>query len=439
MALNVKAGTLAPPASNGGTTTISLGAGFDPKALIVFAGNRLSAGVDATGTMVSLGFATKDGGAIQQGYVENYDQDNSGTAVLVHGINTTRCVMNASAGATVIAEAHVAAAGDWTDSQIVLTWPTTSTTMTAATYLVLGGSDITAARCGEFPMTTAAATQDVVVATGWGRPDLLMFQPSNLTALGNVANSHMQHGLGIAKSDTDRVCSLFHGIHAHTSNVKYSYQKARALLSFVAPGSTVDAEADLSGRLSWPTDGFQLAYADQAASAFRVLYLALKGSFTSTIVNPSTLTTGTTQDLAHGSPPKAFMSCSTLVPAVDTVESAHAQLGGLSFGVSDLTNEGAVISGSDAGAATSITWNARSTTKALYTCDQPTSASAAPVERAQADATADGDNLRLTYTTLDSVAREYIGLILGDAPTTARPRVPMLGHHSQSVKRGALF
>lgn len=412
MGLNVLAGTVAAPGVNGGTATISLGASFDPKALILFAvPSTVAETLSANATQV-IGVATKDGGAVQRATNSITDTDNSGTAVLGQAVKNDSCLSFPGAAPGQLADIS---AGDWTDSQIVLTF-TNSNAATLIGFLALGGSDIESAKVGTFALSTAVATQDVTVGfSGGGQPDLLFFLPSHLTALGFSTSTDFNFGLGLAKSDTDRFCSIYKGDNGHTTNEKASIQKARAFCTFADNALTLDCEADLSARASWPATGYQLSYPDQAARASQVVYLALKGTFTSTLVNADTLTAGSTQDHAHGSTPKAFLSATSLVAATDSVDTSSAQLGGVSLGVSDLTNEAAAATGSDDGQGTSWTWRALSTTKALYTLDQPASSTAAPVERAQADATASGNNLRLTYTTLDSVAREYIGLVLGAA------------------------
>lgn len=419
MALNVQSGTIAPPGSNGGTTSITLPAGFDPKAILFFPIEAASGSAVAS-FFSGLGMATKDGGAIQQGAIGVNDANNQASAVLSQSFLTTRCIYLSGTTTSVEAkrlEGHIAAAGDWSDTNITITFPTVTVgaSQTIA-YLALGGSDITSAKVGSFALSTglgANGTQDVAVNySAGGQPDLLLFAPSHNTATG-WARSDQNFGLGFAKSDTDRFCSIFKGDDGHTTNEKASIQKARAFCTFVDNGVTLDSEIDLAAKANWPADSFRLVHADPAARASQILYLALKGTFTSTLVNASTITAGSTQDHAHGSAPKAFLSASTLVAATDSVDSSSAQLGGMSFGVSDLTNEAATVSLSDDGAATSIVGRALSTTKALYTLDLPTAS--APVSRGQADATASGNNLRLTYTTLDNVAREYIGLVLGAA------------------------
>lgn len=448
MGFNRQVGTVDVPATSGGTAVINLPDGFDPKALIVQQNEQTADGAVQSSAVMSIGVATNDGGAIQQGFTHFCDMDNQTTVVTAHGVNTNRCVYNAwnNGGALNLNfDAHVAAAGDWTDTQITLTFPTVAAGKGGIkiAYLVLGGSDIESAKVGSFALSTGLAangTQDVTVGfSGGGQPDLLMFLPSHLTALGQVVNSDYTFGVGWAKSDTDRYCSIIKQDAGNTASNMASVQKARAFCTFldILPSTGLDAEIDLAARAAWPANGVRLVHADPAGRAAQIVYLALKGTFTSTLVNASTLTTGSTQDHAHGSAPAAFLSATTLVPPTDAVDTTSTQLGGMSLGLSDLTNEVSIACGSDDGQGTMWVWSAMRTTKALYTLDQPVgSATTAPVERAQADATASGTDLRLTYTTLDSVAREYIGLVLGGAsqvivskPVNAR----------QAVQRAAVW
>jgi hypothetical protein len=94
MSLTVQAGSVTAPASNGGTSTITL---INPaKALILLCGGQTADGIAQGNAREGVGFATKDGGAIQQVYEANNDADAAATAVLSQGIDTDHCLQRLS-------------------------------------------------------------------------------------------------------------------------------------------------------------------------------------------------------------------------------------------------------------------------------------------------------------------------------------------------------
>jgi hypothetical protein len=431
VALNVQTGNINSPGA-AGPVSITLPSGFDPKLLILSGNTRSLAGTTSGDIGHCYGFATKDGGSIQQVYVSVWDDDANATSSQAQGINTTACYkLFTTVTPTVGQSMSVAAAGDWSDTNITLT--ATAGSIAINQYMVLGGSDITNARCGAFALSTAVATQDVT-SPGF-TPDFLALMPSHNTALGDASAVDYNLGMGFAIGNGagERYCSVFKGDQANATNEKASKQGERALYTFADNVFTLDCEADFD-KANSPGTGFRLAFADQAARASQVAYLAVKGTAQFTVGSGDTLTAGGPQDLAAGFAPKSFLFHSTLVADNAGIDTTSTELGGSAFGVSDFTNHRALASGSNDTETSSFCWRGIRSDRCLYTVDQPTTAAGAPTERANATASASTTNVRLTYAGLDNVARRFAWFAAGDAaaaPASAPKKARRGGHRSQ--------
>lgn len=413
MALNAQKGVLTASTTNGQTNTVNLPAGFDLKALVFWAVNATAEGVVDGTIRLGTGFATNNGGTIQQGYLLHYDLDGNGTSDIARGINTTAALKGLTASTPVVDyEMDVTT---FSATQFVTTWTDAPTSAIKVHYMALGGSDITAARVGSFATTAAAATQNVTVASGFGQPDLMLFLTNVQTSLTDAGGT-AAFGVGAAKSATERRhASYYAADNAGNMDIR-SWQGNRAIMTYTAAGA-VDSEADLSAKASWPTDGFQLSYADQAASAFQVVYLALKGTFSATIGSQTAPTAAApqTQNLTSGGTPKGALFWGTPLPTTAGVDSSHADNGGFMVGATDGTNEGAVGITQDDTNTTSIASFWHSESKALQ---ERVAGATTGVLNSEADSSISGNDVVLTWGDTDTVAREYQYLLLAEVSSS---------------------
>lgn len=206
----------------------------------------------------------------------------------------------------------------------------------------MGGSEITDAYLVSWAQSTAVATQNVTVVSGFGQPDLIINMGNGLTTLADSAAS-FAGVISVAKSDTQRFASVYNDEDAAGTMLGGSWNKERAIMTLNATTQAADSEADLSAKASWPTDGFQLTYTDQAAQAQRFHTLALKGTFSSNITYTDSPTSISTVNHLHngGGPPKgALFFHSVGGGTANTINSSATFLGAIEIGGMDGTNEG---------------------------------------------------------------------------------------------------
>jgi hypothetical protein len=377
--------------------------------------------------MLAIGCATYDGGTVQQWFASTFDDDATASAAEQPGFNTTACLSQVTAvGSTVDFVCTLTSMSTGATSEVILNWTDVPASQILVHYLILGGSDLTAARAGSWTAATASATQNITVNTGWGQPDLLMFCTSGWDSLGypttNSPDGSMM--MGWAKSATERRTAVWKSDTSAASMTLGSYQTARAAAMFNA-GVTLDTEIELSAKASWPVDGFQISYPDTASFTFRIGYLALKGTFTATIGSTTAPTAAAPQTtnlaLASGTPVGAML-WSTMIPTNAAVDTTHSDLGGFVLGATDGTNEGVAAFAQDDNNANSVAGRAFNSGKAIqrWLAD---AAGGGPALQSEADSSISGSNVVLTWGDTDSIAWEYQYVLFGT------PTVPALPSH----------
>ncbi len=430
MALNVKKGVLTAPAGTG-NQTYTLPTGFDPKVVLLWATYETADALADGDGIFALGACTYDGAAVQQWRLLHFDDDAVNSAVTVNGLNSTACLAAVTADGTTLD--YEASLVSFASDNFILNWTNVPASQILVHYLALGGSDISAARCGFTTLTAAVATQDITVNAGFGQPDLMLFGAHGWNATGEVANDS-RIMLGAAKSDTERRCALYAADDGSGNMALGSWHKDRALLFF---GSTIvaDGEADLSAKASWPADGYQINWIDQISFAFRLGWVALKGTFTASL-GANTAPSGTppiNQDLALASgTPKGAILWGTHIPANASIDSTHADLGGFWMGAMDGTDEGSAATVQDDGNTASRTGRDFSSTKIVRHIVAD-AAGGAPTLQSEADSSFSGSNVRVAWTDTDATAREYSYLLLGEPGGAAPTSLPFRRHPSRGI------
>jgi hypothetical protein len=424
LALNVQKGTITAPAAVG-SVTYPLPAGFDPKAIILWTTGQTADGVTDASALFSIGAATYDGSVVQQWYSTVWSQDNNATSETCRGTNVNACLKGYSGFATTTVTVDFIVTftnfGSGASSGFTLNWtdiPATAGVLVH--YMVLGGSDLAKARCGSTTISTAA-TLAVTVATGWGQPDLLLFSSTRAGSNADVT-SEIGQGIGWAKSDTERYCSSVFVADAAATVTCGSFMAARATAVLTtAPG--IDGYSDLGARTAWPVDGFQFNNLDVYGGNRVCLWLALQGTFLSSVQNgpAPTVAAPATQafSLPSGTVKGAFL-WGNGVPANAAVDTTHNDLFGRFVGGTDGTNHGVAGHTEDDNNATSTTSNFSSRTKAVqhYVAD---AAGGPSTLASEADVTLSGSTLTLNWNDTDTVARDFGVVLLGDSTTGGGP------------------
>jgi hypothetical protein len=414
VATQVEKGVFAANTGTGDQTITLADATLTPKLVVLWASFDTAAGITDGDGIFSMGIGTNDAAAIQQGYICLFDDDAVGTSGCVHDLDTDAVLKGLTSDAIdATATDYQATLVSFGAGQFVINFSNAPSVALKIHYWVMGGSDVTGARLVKSTTSTAVATQDVTVVAGFGKPDLLMFMSHGYTDL--YAQNDARIVLGFGKSDTERAAlTMDFEDAAATMGLGAWYANNRCML-FMSGSVAIDAEADLSAKASWPTDGFQLAYPDQASFVFHFFALAIKGTFTSTIGTAEMLTAGSTQDLAlaSGTPKGALLMAGETALTNDTIDSTATDLGGFCLGGTDGTNEGFAGMVNDDANTTSVASRFHSETKAIARHIAAAGGTAATLD-AECDSSISGSNIRLTWNDLAAVAADYIYLLVGE-------------------------
>src|SRR5687768_14765521 len=143
MALNADLQVLTQPGATG-NQTYNLAAGFDPKAIIVWATPQTADGSIAHANF-SMGFGTYRGSVVQMRYMTFRSQDASATQAGARGFGSNAiCKLYSAVTPTVDLEIDLVSMTNAGTPNVVLNWVNLHTTASIRVFmLVLGGSDIT--------------------------------------------------------------------------------------------------------------------------------------------------------------------------------------------------------------------------------------------------------------------------------------------------------
>lgn len=284
MPLNAQCGQITAPGSTG-VQTYSLPANFDPKVLFVWMTYQTTNAKDAAGNAVlNFGMATYRSSTVQQHNIFTFTEHNNAVSNTVRGSWTSSILQgigDGAAGTTTDYEVDFDSFVTGASSSFKLNWvdlPATASLL--VNYLVLGGSAIADAQVGSFTMSTAAATQNITVATGFGVADLIMFSSHGWTdATGAFVQGDTRFSLGWGTNALRRtatygaqglaVATADVGVYTPNTGRNPGFEFVNNHLGYMF-GSTIvtDAIFGLSSRGSWPLDGFQLSFSDQASFGF---------------------------------------------------------------------------------------------------------------------------------------------------------------------------
>jgi len=433
VALKFETGFLTSPGATGNQTVSLIDTGFGTvKALLLRMGYATVEADSGADEIMCLGLGTYRGAVVQQHVVAFWSANGVGTSA------TARCsrsdgilrgFLDAAAGLD-----FAATLVSLDDAQFVLNWSDLPATASIKIqYAVFGGADITDAQVVTFNAVTGTPpyNQDVTIASGFGPPDLLLAVGADGTADTDVA-SHAQLTFGVGKSDTEQGGSGYVEEDARPNMELASFQEA-GFLREMHLDSAARVDADLVARASWPTDGFRITHqvdAGVGGGSARIGVLALRGTFTSVIGSGTAPTAAppVTQDLAVGATPRGAIFFHNALPVTAGIDNTSASLGLFGFGAMDGTREGwGGVSNDDGNTSSqSIRHHSESKTIRMFT--------PGAVLTSEADGSFSGNNVRLTWTDTNTVAREYRHLLLGDAVAAEFiPRHPAHDHGSVTI------
>jgi hypothetical protein len=419
--VNVKTGVITAPTVTG-QVTYDLPAGFTPKALLLVATYQTAAGREDGHAILSLGFGTYHGATVQQQYIAGIMEDASSGSNTAGGHNMTAILKGYSAAIpTVDYEAHLVSL---TSDSFVLDWINAPASAILVHYMALGGSDI-AAYTGSFAMPTDAADHDVVVTTGFGQPNLVLFVSVGKTTDGDAVGLSLSFGAAMSDSE----CATT-GMWAPDATATVDMTVIRQARAFASLHGIANEQGILAPRSEWPTDGFRLTYPVAPISGFQVGYLALAGAFMSNVGKGG----GSLWNVGEGPPASSFeLSSGTLKGAVfwgteacasilhgdaaqtEIINASDTDLGGFWIGMTDGVTQGMCAFVILANQADVNAGRVFLVTKVAAT-HRANFGAAAPTMVSEADALVQTRFVTLDWTTPNPRDTDWNYLIVGERP-----------------------
>jgi hypothetical protein len=354
---------------------------------------------------------------VQQAYQTIFGLDAAANSDTARGANTTAMLKLFSAGVTPTVDVEIALVSMSTGgtSNVVYNVVNAHASAIRVFMLILGGSDITDAMVSTYTCTTSAALDDVTVTAGFGKPELVFFS----SASGNSdSGSDGQTHFGMARQGVAGQGFTFAQDNGNAASVTAMSQRSDKSVLLATQAGALDYIGGLDTTVSnWPTDGFRVVYDATPGFAEPINYLAIRGTFQSASGANTALTAGSTQDNACGFVPKVGLLFGWNLAANSAVQTAAADQCGFGIGAYDGTQEAWCGFTEDDAALTMFSDSQNSTAKTIR--NYAAFAAGGPTLQSEADASFSGNNFTLTWNDLDTVARQYQWLALGDAPSAA--------------------
>lgn len=405
MALSAAVGTVTI-ATTDSSKAVS-GLSFQPKAIILWTTN---AQASSQKLQFSWGFGTSDGGTVQQRRHSIFGLDAASTSDYWTGQGGSDIIKTVTASTPTVDMILTLASLDATGFTLTVTdAPAASVDVY---YLALGGTDLSAARCGGFACGTTTP-QSVTINTGFGQPSLMLFSACH-TGDAEAAASWAP-SFGIASSSTSRQTASLFGTDAAGTMSLGGENKAAAMVK-LASATTVDYDFDLDTVGNWPTDGFQITKTSAPAASRDVSYLALKGTFQSAIGTTAEPASDSTVTLSPGFAPIAsfFTGINIADTSGSVVSSGNANLGGILFGATDGTTQLSASTSDLDGATTARSGSVVDGTHAVHGF-VPSIGNANPAAAGAGSATFSGNTVPIAWTGTDAVLRLFPYFVLGSA------------------------
>lgn len=422
MSLNVHLEVLTQPGATG-NQTITLAAGFNPKAVRAWAVPAASDG-SVTRSSLGVGFGTYRGGVVQQAYAAHRSADaallvdaaySSGTDALL------ALILGSSGGSSRDFELDLVSMDA---THVVVNWTNLHSTASIRVFLlILGGAEISDAFAFADAFPTGTTTKDVALPSGFGRPEFVELAGAGGTSHTTSATTP-KWWYGFAKQGEPGRGFGYSVLDGDTNVLAAARQRSDRLICQIAAGASATDEA--LGRLdatvaNWPTDGLRILFDANPAAASVFVGLALRTT--------AQIVTGENVAVAAGSPPVAQDNYCGFAPklgallgwnlaASTALQESAGDLIGFGVGAYDGTTEAWCGFTDDDGLGTSDTNSQQSTAKIVQNY------SPAAALQSEADAAFAGFNLRLSWNDIDSVAREYQWFAMGDEAAAPPPPDP---------------
>jgi hypothetical protein len=411
----MKVGTVSIPTSTGDLSPLSA---TNPVAILLQGNYRTNASVtSSTDLRYGVGVGTYRGGSVQHGYAAQWSDDGNSTNTSGFSIDDDAIFRFLSAAGTVEGVVELKSMDGSGVTLTVSDAPATNGLLLS--YVIFeAGDGWDDAYVTSYALSTAVATQDIALPSGFGNPDgFTTFFVVNMggpaTAQGTGSND-LGICLGMGTPTAQAISSLGDNTGSGNMVVRHIQRTSRIgqLWNTGVTGGDAEWHLDTTGH---PTDGFQIAYDDQASIAAQQICLVLVGDTPVALSEESTRTTTGDQDIAAGFTPVGAILFGGNLPVSTSGDGSHADLGGQWLGATDFTNEVCQGWSDDDALAFNSTIMWRSATQTMEMRGPQNGTENGNVLFNAADASVNGTNLRLNYTTANGTARGFIAAIFGAA------------------------
>lgn len=386
MALSIKVGTIAEPATTG--TQAYTGVGFEPKALIVWSDGKRATDGTSAGARLTFGAATPGVSVENAVGIESIDALGTSNTNRYHDTAAViRVLADAVAGDSAVAKLSAVGSDGFT-----LNWTNVHDSGTARLYhyLAIGGDDLTNALASTFTASSSTGNQSVT-AVGFTPDMVLLFGCAQTTAGGAI---HAIFCLGAFTATEQWSTSFDDEDNQGITDAERTQRTDRCYMQRFN-GSAFQQAAFVS----MDTDGFTINWS--TASARIIGYLALKGGQYKLGAVSQKTSTGTQGYTGVGFEPTGLMLASFCNVSTATAQ-AHARM---AIGAaSSSTSRGAAWFGSVDAQGDSIADSAIDSDAIITMQTEGT-----PTEDARADLESfDSDGFTLDWEAADATAREIL-------------------------------
>lgn len=368
---------------------VTVGAGVQPKALLLWTTNQTTHDYAATGMVFSFGMTSGGGTEVNHGMA---DTDAADPTDSDRWLTNTKSLRVENTAGTLQWEADVA----FTATGFNVTYTTHDTTAALVHYYAIYGDDITGVNLVSAQALTAGGpTQDI---TGFGfSPRLAIFLTSPFDTASSVSSDSGSFAIGITNGTAQGAVSLVAEDDRATADT-WSYMNTDCCVYRQNTGDgTTDAKAAFS---AWLADGVRISWSTFPSIASYIYVLGIRGGQHTIGSEGEATATGTDDVTVTGTPVGALFLSTT--QALDASPVSRIRF---SLGASDGTNHGSVWCGSDDGSAAGNSAVASSSTAVYQRFDNSTS----NVVQSAFDVNAfAADTLTLEYSTAEANTSSFL-------------------------------
>jgi hypothetical protein len=267
--VDVAKGTFLSHTSNGSTRSVT-GLSFQPKLVFLWTVMRSAVGITRSASVINFGAATSSS---DQGWCAYSSDDTPTTMNTGRYQRTDSCIGHIDSGTPTLQ--GYATFTSMNSDGFTVTWTDALTVAWDIHYLAIGGSDLTAAKVGNFSVTSAGSTPATQDVTGVGfQPTAYMLFGIGLGATSSLTANANFH-IGAADGSRQWAQATADEDNVPTSLGASTFSGSEVLRIIEPTTQAIDAQAAHSSFLS---DGFQINITNRPAADTTVFYVATQST-----------------------------------------------------------------------------------------------------------------------------------------------------------------